>query len=76
MLDVNEDASQAEIGRAYATAVDGLPRRWIDRFMAGPAGKTADGYRVAYEELSDVEKRKKYDQYLEHGRKMIVCVLH
>jgi DnaJ-class molecular chaperone len=76
LLDVDEDATPADIRRAYAKAVDGLPHRWIDRFTAGLAGRTADAYRVAYEELSDAEKREKYDQYLAQGRKMIVSILH
>jgi DnaJ-class molecular chaperone len=76
LLEVDEDATQADIRHAYAMAVDGLPHRWIDRVIAGLAGRTADAYRVAYEELSDAVKREKYDQFLAQGRKMIISILH
>lgn len=76
LLDITEEASQAEIERAYTAAVDALPRRPLDRFLAGLAGRTLDGYRIAYEELTDAKKRAEYDRYLEQGRKMFVSILH
>ena len=75
LLDVTEDASQADIQRAYTAAVDALPSRPLDRFLAGLSGRTLDRYRIAYEELSDAEKRSEYDQYLEQGRRMPLMFL-
>ena len=76
LLDVSEDATQTDIRAAYAIAIKQLPDRWFDCFLAGLAGRTKERYHAAYEELSDIERRKKYDQYLDRGRKMIVGVLH
>jgi DnaJ-class molecular chaperone len=76
LLDLSEDATSSEIRHAYAAAVEGLPRRGIDRFLADLAGRTAERYRIAYDELLDVVKRRKYDQYLEQSRKMVVSILH
>jgi len=76
LLGIAEDASQAEIHRAYTAAVAALPRRPLERVLAGLAGRTLDGYRVAYEALSDAKKRADYDRFLELGSKMLVCILH
>ena len=76
LLDVSEDARQAEIRVAFARAIKNLPQGRIDRFIAGLAGRTAERYQAAYDELSDVERRKKYDRYLEQGRRMLVSILH
>ena len=76
LLDVSEDATQTEIRVAYAYAIKQLPDHWFDCFLAGLAGRTKERYRLAYEELSDTERRKKYNQYLEQGRKMFVSILH
>lgn len=76
LLEVSENASQVAIDRAYAAAAAAMPRRWVDRFLAGLAGKTLEGYRTAYEELSNVERRAAYDQFLAKARQMTVFILH
>jgi DnaJ-class molecular chaperone len=76
LLDVAADANRAEIRIAFDRAIKGLPRGRVDRFLAALAGRTAENYRAAYEELSDVERRKRYDAYLEQSRKMLVSLLH
>jgi DnaJ-class molecular chaperone len=76
LLDVNEDASPAEIGRAHAAAINGLPDSWIGRCVAGLGGRTKERYRIAYEELSDLNKREKYDRYLDRGRNMMLSLIH